>query len=153
VSRSGWHLHPCIAEALGGLPHCYVLCDQLPNGFFTVSFESPGAAVLDPASGRIYEIEWKGDLPLNDNRTQPVMSLLLYKQSLEDWLEDWLAFMRCAAGGRARASGGAAGSPLPEAGHVPPTELTPQHLDPACVADPAVVWHELYRGVESLLIR
>jgi hypothetical protein len=40
VSRTGWQLHPCIAEALQRHPHCYVLCNQSPDRFVTISFET-----------------------------------------------------------------------------------------------------------------
>jgi hypothetical protein len=59
VSRSSWQLHPCVAEALRRHPHCYVLCDQPPDRFVTISFESPGVAVLDPTSGHIYQLDYE----------------------------------------------------------------------------------------------
>ena len=149
VSRSGWQLHPCIVDALRRHPHCYVVCDQLPDRFITISFEGPGAAVLDPVSEHIYQIVYEGDLPFEDNQTRPVFSLQIYKLSLEDWLEDWLAFLGC--GTDAPASGIVAHDTRPDPTNAFPSELTPDLLDPACAADPALVWHGLYRGLAGLL--
>ena len=154
VSRSGWQLHPCVAAALHRHPHCYVLCDQPPDRFVTLSFESPGVAVLDPVSGHIYQLTYEGDLLLDNNQTQPVMSLQSYKWSLETWLEEWFAFLGCGSGITASAGGGVSRDTLPNAPAPPPvrrSELTPDLLDPACAADPALVWHGLYRGVATLL--
>jgi hypothetical protein len=146
VSRSGWRLHPCVADALCRHPQRYVFCDQPPDQFIAISLESFGVLALDPLSGHIYQIEDEGALPLDDNQAKPIYSLRIYKPSLEDWLEEWLGHLGC--GVNTTASGGSArGAPS----RLPPTELTPDLLDPRCAADPSPVWRGLYRGVGNIL--
>ncbi|HEU0025934.1 MAG TPA: hypothetical protein VFQ25_02365 [Ktedonobacterales bacterium] len=144
VSRSGWRLHPCVEDAMWRHPNCYVFCDQPPDRFIAVSLESFGVLALDPVSGTIYQIAFEGALPLDDHQTRPMFSLQIYKLSLEDWLEEWLGHLGCGAKPAARAG-------PPNHIRLPPRELTPDLLDPACDADPSLAWHGLYRGVADAL--
>ena len=152
VSRSGWTLHLCIAEALRRHPDCYVICDQPPDGFLAISTETFGLLVLDPLSGYIYELGDEANLlPFEENQPMPVLSLQFYKQSLEDMVEAFLA-------GAGHSTSAEAAADIVERdialnrSRFPRRALTPELLDPACTAEPPVVWRGLYQGMTGLLI-
>lgn len=140
VSHSGWRPHPVVLEALSHHRRRYVYCDQVPDQFVTVSIVSFADVALDPLSGRLYLIEVEGNLPLDDNQTARILSIQLYKPSLEDWLEEWLGFQGCGVKKAHDVSS-----------HQPRAELTSDLLDAPAIADSPLVWRGLYRGVGDAL--
>jgi hypothetical protein len=151
VGRSGWQLHPAIAEALCRYPSCFVICDQLPDRFIPIHLESLGLVVLDPQLGYLYEVDYETQLPLENNETVTLLSVQFYKRSLEDWLEEWLQFLEEGTRAAVRVSEGATPGTEPALSRGGRHELTPELLDPAWVTDQTQVWHGLYRGLAGLL--
>jgi hypothetical protein len=125
VSRSGWRPHPCVLEALTRHPGHMVQCEEVPDGFMTISDVGCGITVeLDTKTEHLYHAGCGEEMPAEDP-TQPssfLITLEYVAASLEEWLEHWLDDTLYAA----------------SVGY-----LTPEMVSAICESDSQLVW----RGV------
>lgn len=147
LSRSKWRLHPRIVDALRSHRHRWVYCDEWPEGFIELAWVGPGIALLDTFTGHIYQGAEDGDpLLIAENHAIQLRFLQFYRESLEDWINDWLSFMDVAS------------PDIPqtikeEESEQEPGELTPDMVHLTDTVDERAIWHGLYRGVEPLIWR
>lgn len=67
MSRSGWRLHPCMAQALERFPGHIVFSDGRPEGFLTLSLELGWTALeYDLPTGRIWLTRPGPEIPSED---------------------------------------------------------------------------------------
>jgi hypothetical protein len=92
LSRSGWQLHPCMAQALKHFPDYMALSDTCPEGFLILSDRGCGTSLeCELPTGRIYLTGPGPDIPREDPSelgwTTTIQFLAL---SLEDCLNAML---------------------------------------------------------------
>lgn len=133
LSRSGWRLHPCMAQALERFPGGMVLAGLPPEGFLTLSDQGCSTLLeLDLVTGKVYLTGFGGDAPTEDPREEPgwMTTITFMASSLEDglnaMLEDKL-YDHILAGGQ------------------PSDEDFDSFIESACSDDARLVWRGLYR--------
>jgi len=93
ISRSGWRLHPCMAQALERFPGYMVFADTRPEGF--LAFSDQGCATCleyDLFTGKIYLSGAGGEIPTEDPGEDAgwMTSIEFMAPSLEDCLNAML---------------------------------------------------------------
>jgi SMI1 / KNR4 family (SUKH-1) len=94
LSRSGWRLHPCMAEALERFPGYMALSDSRPEGFVLLSDQGCGTALeYDLVSGQIYLTGAGPDIPTDDPGEDAgwMTTITFMAPSLEDCLNAMVA--------------------------------------------------------------
>lgn len=147
LSRSNWRLHPRIVDALRSHRHRWVYCDEWPEGFIELAWVGHGIALLDTFTGHIYQGAEDGDpLLIAENHAIQLRYLQFYRESLEDWINDWLSLMDVASPAIPQAIN-------KEESKQEPGELTLDMVDLTDTDDECIIWSGLYRGVEPLIWR
>jgi hypothetical protein len=93
VSKGDWRPHSCIFEALARHPGRMIQCNDIPDGFMTISDEGCGLSLgLDINTERRYLTGCGSELRPEDPRdpSSYLVTLEYVSPSLEDWLEQWL---------------------------------------------------------------
>jgi hypothetical protein len=132
LSRSGWRLHPCMAQAMERFPGHMALSDSRPDGFIMLSDRGCGTSLeCDLLTGQIYRTGAGPDIPTEDGEYAGWMTTIQFMaSSLEDCLN---AMLEGTLYTRNRARGSISKQDFVS------------YIKSSCSADPRAVWHGLYR--------